>query len=349
MTEDPQSPQPHEPMTTGEHRVARGQILVMFAVVLTGMLGAVGLAADLGLAFAERRSMQSAADAGAYAGTRLIAKQNASDPPKSVWSEVQTVVNANNMQGGVITNIECNYVTDNGTVITPCVSVIPPVATGVEVRVTEQHPTYFIKVVPGAPDTVSTNATARANVGIVNLPTDGPYLPCGDDTQLAAGGTMDLAIRVGGVWQINPAAVGQNFIIHGPQIEKCEAKASRYKGLADTVANRTLSAPGWFYYKEGDTAGFISVDVEGPDGCKAGQEVVNCVAFLPIVVWPPEESGNNRQLWCIGFAPFYITAPMPNQHNGKLLRDYVVSGRHADFNPGWTPAYEGPVAIKLTK
>jgi hypothetical protein len=38
----------------------------------------------------------------------------------------------------------------------------------------------------------------------------------------------------------------------------------------------------------------ISKDVEGPDGCKTGQEVVNCVAFLPIVINNPPEAGNNR-------------------------------------------------------
>jgi Flp pilus assembly protein TadG len=349
MTTNPRSPLARFRATPTKERAHRGQILIMFAVVLTAMLGAVGLAVDLGLAFAERRSMQSAADAGAYAGTLMIAKQDPADPPISVKSEVQAVVQKNNMNGGVITNIDCNYVNDNGDVITPCEAVIPPVATGVEVKVTEQHPTYFMRVVPGAPDSVSTSATARANVGLTGVPHDGPYLPCGDDTQLAGGGTFDMAIKVGGEWQIDPAAVGKTYIIHGPQIEKCEAKASRYKGLADNVANRQLVAPGWFYYKEGDSAGFLEFDVEGPDGCKAGQEVVNCVAFLPIVVDDPIEAGNDRRMWCIGFAPFYITAPAPNVHWGKLLTDYVLSGRHADFNPGWTPAHEGPITIKLTK
>jgi Flp pilus assembly protein TadG len=326
-----------------------GQILVMFAVVLTGMLGAVGLSMDLGFAFAERRSMQSAADAGALAGVRLIAKQNKDSVPASVQSEVEAVVQKNKMSVGSITHVECNYVTDTGAVITPCVSVIPPNATGVELTVTEQHPTYFIRVIPGAPNSVSTNATARAHVKKLSLPTDGPYLPCGNGTQLAEGGTFNLAVKVGSDWQINPLALGKTFVIHGPQVERCNAKASRYKGLADTAANRNLIAPGWFYYKEGDTAGFISVDVAGPDGCKAGQEVINCVVFLPIVVNDPVEAGNNRQLWCIGFAPFYITAPGPNVHWGKLMRDYLVAGKGQDGSYGWNQDYDGPITIRLTK
>lgn len=321
----------------------------MFAVMLTALLGALGLSIDLGMAFAQRRTMQSAADAAAYAGTRLVAKQNVDSVPASVLSEVTAVVTKNNMSGNTISSINCNYVTDTGQTITPCVSVIPPTATGVEVTVTESHPTFFMQVVPGAPNAVATSATARANVKKVGIPTDGPFLPCGINTQLASGGTMNLAIQVGGTWTVNPLAVGKTFIVHGPQVERCKAKAARYKGLADTAANRNLTAPGWFYYKEGDTAGFISVDVEGPDGCKANQELINCVAFLPIVVYPPEESGNNRQLWAIGFAPFFLTAPMPNEHQGKLLRDYVVGGKGNSGSFGWSQTYDGPITIKLTK
>ena len=133
--------------------------------------------------------MQSAADAGALAGTRMVAKNNVDSVPTSVLSEVTDVIQKNKMSGGNISSIDCNYVTDNGSVITPCVSVIPPTASGVEVKVTESHPTYFIRVVPGAPNTVSTNALARANVKIAPvIPGDGPYLPCGIHTQLVSGG-----------------------------------------------------------------------------------------------------------------------------------------------------------------
>ena len=85
-------------------------------------------------------------------------------------------------------------------------------------------------------------------------PTDGPYLPCGVNTKLADNTRLSIMQKVGGTWVINSAAVGQTFQIHGPQIEKCNAKASRYKGLADVDVNRDLNAPNWFTYKEGDSA-----------------------------------------------------------------------------------------------
>lgn len=334
---------------TDDRHVSRGQILVMFAVMLTSLLGAVGLAVDLGVAFSQRRTMQSAADAGAYAGTRIVAKAFDTAAPPSAQADVEAVVLKNAMNMGTVGSIVCNYVNDAGTAIAPCTAGVPATATGVEVTVQETHPTFFIRVVPGAPDETSTSAYARANVKKLGSPSDGPFLPCTINTKLAAGGTMNLLIKVNGEWKVNPAAIGKTFQIHGPQVEKCDAKASRYKGLADVTQNAGRSAPGWFKYTEGVDAGMISSDVEGPDGCKAGMEVVNCVVFLPIVINDPPEQGNDKQLWTVAFAPFYITKPKSNETNGMLLSDYIVSGKGQDGSWGWEQGYDGPITIRLTK
>ncbi len=50
------------------HRGEEGQAIVMIAITFLGMLMAVGLAIDAGQLFVARRTMQEAADAGAYAG-----------------------------------------------------------------------------------------------------------------------------------------------------------------------------------------------------------------------------------------------------------------------------------------
>ena len=327
---------------------SQGQILIMFALFLTVMVGALGLSVDLGVAFSQRRTMQSAADAGALAGTRIVAKSSVLSP-LSAQAEVTAVVQANVMSLGAIDSITCNYVNDAGDVLVGCGLIVPPGATGVKVSVQETHPTFFIRVVPGGPASVMTAAQARANVKTIGAPTDGPFLPCGVRTVLASGGRLDMTIKVGGDWVINPLAVGQTFEIHGPQIEKCDAKASRYKGLADTATNATAEAPGWFTYKEGTSAGLISADVDGTDGCRAGQEVVNCVVFLPIAVNDPAESGNNRELWVVAFAPFYVTAPKSNEHQGMLLANYMVYGRGQSGDWGWYQGYDGPITIRLTE
>lgn len=331
-----------------EDGAARGQVILMFALFLTVMVGMLGLAVDVGFAMSQRRSMQNAADAGALAGTHMVAK---SDPlaPVSVKAQVDAVVTKNAMAGGTLGAITCNYVNDGGSTLAPCTAVVPAGATGVRVRVEETHPTFFMRVMPGVADTVDTSAVAKANVKKLGTPMDGPFMPCGVNTKRPSGGDLDLVIKVNNVWKINPAAVGQTFIIHAPQPEDCNAKSDRWKGLADVSRNRNKSGPGWFNYVEGDSAGTISVDVQGPDGCKAGQEAVNCVAFLPIALPDPAEEGNNKQLWVIAFAPFYITAPKSNTHYGRLLADYMVAGKGQNGDWGWTPDYEGPITVRLTE
>jgi Flp pilus assembly protein TadG len=50
----------------------RGQVLVMFAILVVVLLGAAGLAVDLGRQASERRHVQNAADAAALAGCRAL-------------------------------------------------------------------------------------------------------------------------------------------------------------------------------------------------------------------------------------------------------------------------------------
>src|SRR5215207_7577502 len=101
-----------------------GQILVMFAIFLIGMLGMLGLCTDLGVAFMQRRTVQAAADAGALAGTRIVAKSSASTP-LAARADVEAVVAANMSAVGSIGSIDCSYVNDNGQAITDCAAIVP--------------------------------------------------------------------------------------------------------------------------------------------------------------------------------------------------------------------------------
>jgi hypothetical protein len=222
----------------------------------------------------------------------------------------------------------------------------------VKVTVTETHPTYFIRVIPGAPTTSTTSATAVAHVMKPTLSGAGPFIVCATDTILYPDTTtsMNILNKVSGVWQINTAAVGQTFLIHGPQINKCANSNNSFKGIADSAANKTLTAPPetYFGYDTGTVAS-ISTTVEGVQGCQAGGAIDNCVAYLPIAVidssHPVLNSGSNKQMWTIGFAAFLMTEINSNTHTGKLLGNYIV--KHTG-SLGWTPSYFGPIVIKLT-
>ena len=326
-----------------------GQILVMFALMGTAMIGVMGLGTDLGYAFVAKRTMQNAADGAALAGARIVAKA-ATGGALSALGDVTLIANSNGFAGVNPTVETCQYVNDAGAELGPCGGTVPRAATGVTVTVAEAHPTFFLRAVPGAPESVTVRATATAHIRkATGLPTDGPFLVCGIDTKLAAGGRLSILQSDGsGGWRVKPDAWGRVFEIHGPQVERCNAKSSRFKGVADQGRNRTRQVADWFGYTEGDTAGPVSVDVEGVQGCKAGQEAVNCVAYLPVAVDSPAEANNDRQLWTVMFMPFYITRSGANSHYGELVPGYVIYNRGRPSTDGWNWDYAGPIVIRLT-
>lgn len=326
---------------------SHGQVLILFAFFITAMLGLVGLATDLGYAFVHRRNSQNAADAGALAGALAVLKQQPAQ--NSVWS----TVTENAIGGATLTVTHCSYVNDDGphAYVGECTGNPPNGATGVHIRVAETHQTFFMRLFGIA--TASTAAEATANVQIfTHPPADGPFLVCGVKTKIDGPGnsTFDIIKRVGGEWVFNREADGRWFEVHGPRAANCDSKAERFKGVADQDANRGKSAPNWFKYTEGDTAGPVTQDVQGPGGCKAGQ-TTNCVMILPVAVDHPSEKSlgtNDRQMYVVGWGAFYITesSPSGNSHRGRFIYDYSVRG---GGKPGWKPGHSGIATIRLTQ
>lgn len=324
----------------------RGQVLVILAAALVMLVGLVGLAVDLGYSFSQKRTMQNAADAGALAGAHFVAK---SDPSLvlSHLSDINAIVEENRLGSTTPNMTECSYVDDFDVWLGPCSLPVPAGTTGVRVTVTETHNTFFMRAIPGGPTTAQTSATATAHIQkLAKPPGDGPFLVCGSDTKLASGGgNMNIINQVGGQWVLNQSALDKWFMIHGPQIASCGSTNSSYKGISEQLTNLNSTVPGYFVYTTGTVAGPVSSDVQGAQGCKAGQPVDNCVAFLPISVNDPTHPPIDKKLWTVAFAPFYIRAVDSNVHHGKLLGDYVVYG---GGQPGWTPQYIGPIVIRLT-
>src|SRR4029079_19654412 len=70
-----------------EHRGAhKGQVLILSAFFLIGLMGMLGLSLDVGYALAARRTAQGCADAGAMAGAREIARWKSSAPTSALGS-----------------------------------------------------------------------------------------------------------------------------------------------------------------------------------------------------------------------------------------------------------------------
>lgn len=335
------------------HSAKHGQILILFAFFLTAMVGIMALSVDLGVSFTERRAMQNAADAGALAGARIVAK-SAGQAGLTALSTARTAADPNAMKIGAVDQFDCSYVDDGDSVVGDCSGTPPTAATGVKVAVYETHPTFFMRAIPGGAKTARISATATAHVMIVQAPSDGPFLPCANAA--LAGNTKSTTPIVvkdaSGRWTINPAAIGVSFYIHGPQVNRCGLDDSSYKGIADQAANinKTISGNGtWFGFTTGTVAGPVAADVDGANGCLAGQVVDKCVMFLPIVVNTPAPSKVPPLMWAVTYAPFYITQPNVNEHDGVLLASYLIDGKGKPGSLGWYKGYSGAVVVRLTQ
>ncbi len=79
----------------------QGQSVVIVAVMLVALVGSLALVVDIGAAYAQRRTMQNAADAGALAGARALALLQ--DPYPAVTRYAQTLNGADVAQTTVLT------------------------------------------------------------------------------------------------------------------------------------------------------------------------------------------------------------------------------------------------------
>lgn len=340
-------------------RASRGQVIILFAGALIGLIGFLGLATDLGYAFAERRTMQNAADAGAIAGAHTLSKSIPGAP--SVLGDVRNTAVANKM-GSTNPTVTCQYVDDTDKELGDCSGTVPttiPPPTGVHVTVKETHNTFFMRIVPGGPHSLSTSATAIAHVQQLKTPPgDGPFVVCGVTPKIDAGPrNVDIVIPTAAGWQLNPNAVttdptnpGPTFQVFGPNVSTCGLNPQNFKGQAVGTNNANLTAPDWFSYANGDAAGHVDVSVNGVDGCTPAL-IINCVAFLPVVVNNPPPNTTTNKMWAVMILPFYLTAASYSNGNlnkldAQILGDYISLG---NGKPGWIPGTQGPIVIKLTK
>ncbi|MDI3340243.1 MAG: pilus assembly protein TadG-related protein [Sphaerobacter sp.] len=314
---------------------AHGQVLVLFAVALVALVGMMGLAIDLGFMFSQKRAIQNAADAGALAGALQLTKSTPSNP-LPVQNEIAQIVAQNGFGGATPQLVSCEYIDSANTALGPCAAPPPADAAGVQVVVRETHPTFFIQVVPGAPDQASTQATARARVfKVMNGPGDAPFIICGVGTKVMDGSSVSILNADG---TLNAAAIGKTFEVHGPQIADCGAPSSKFKGLADQDANEGLGVGDWFISDNGVKAGPTRVRVNGVGGCQKGADGdFNCIMVLPIATDnpPPVKAGPNIKLKVVAFGVFRVSACGANCHQAELLGQYVIGP--GDPNDGWIP------------
>lgn len=179
------------PSLRASHRPHAGQTIVLFALATIVLMGALGLVLDSGYNFAQRRAMQNAADAAAFAGARIVAT-NTNSGNYPVLATVQDVAKRNGVKDPTdpaqfdcwITNDALAPVQARGD------GSLPSGGTGVQVTVRETYETFVMKVL-GTP-TSSTGATATARVELLAEIVGGPFTVCSINTTLSGGGTYGI-------------------------------------------------------------------------------------------------------------------------------------------------------------
>ncbi len=321
----------------------QGQAIVMFAFFAIALMGLLGLATDVGYAMAARRAAQGAADQGALSGARVIARYG-NGGPSSAQAEVGLVVSSNPFGPVAATLFKCEYIGNNWAVVGTCNQTVPSNAAGARVRTRVTVDTFFLQVIPGAPDQVIASGYAKARVEKpASVGSDAPFIVCGKASWAVNdvnGGAIDANIPIlNGSNQFNANAIGVTYRIHDPQLKNhyeadCKSKAARFKGLADQ-GKAQPSGPGWFYYDTGTKAGPTRAKVYGTQGCAANTpEPYNCVMILPIATNSPAESGNSKQVYVVTFGAFEVTTVDSNSHNGKFLGIYLITG--GDSTASWS-------------
>jgi hypothetical protein len=132
----------------------RGAAAIYVALALPAFVGAGGLAVDVASWYSTKRTMQSGADAAAYAAALELAGQGLDQAPD--LTAMQAVANDAASRNGVDVAVTLN---------------VPPLSgpaagdpQSVEVIVTEAAPVYFTSLFMGAAPSITTRAVAKAVV-----------------------------------------------------------------------------------------------------------------------------------------------------------------------------------------
>ena len=153
-------------------RRERGQVLIVFALTVTSILAVVGLLYTFGLVLAQRRTLQTAADAASLRGTWQVVQEVASDDFRDAQILAAVVHFATVPVNGLSSDgsLSAYYVDAAGALLSPSVQVgtaaggrFPFNARGVQVNVQNQVPTILPGFLGGGPViVVSDNAAATA-------------------------------------------------------------------------------------------------------------------------------------------------------------------------------------------
>jgi Flp pilus assembly protein TadG len=313
-------------------RDERGAMMVFLAIALVALLGLTGLVIDGGRAYADHRTVQNSADAAALAGAGALNQIlfNSTGQEKAVYDAVVASIGTNGSNG----TTECRLVDQNRADLGACPTTntgtgLPATVAGVSVRARDSQPGSFIKVL--GVSTFSASATAKAQIQALREGSS-PFMICGLDGA-HNGFATPLLLASGSNWVFNPAAVGQSYGIHGPQVPDCGTGSNSFKGLVDDGS--PFSMPGWWPGDTGVKAGPVRNQLARPDACEDKTDFDTsdgCTILVPVCV-DGRGTGSHADLYCVKFGAFRVYQSHPNAHEAVFLGAAVVRNGQGGAKP----------------
>ena len=185
----------------------RGQVLIIIALALIGLIGMVGLAVDGGMAFSDRRHAQNAADTASLAGALAIIRcpeDESCDPETDTWKiAALNLANDNGYTDDLISNDVEVYTCEEPDA--SCAFPYGGDSDYVQVIITSHLDTYFAKVI-GIPQLHNrVEAIALADTDDTGPLFDGNSIvslnpECPSQGSMVLGGTADISITGGSIF-----------------------------------------------------------------------------------------------------------------------------------------------------
>ncbi len=161
----------------------RGQMIVLFALMLTVLVLGVGLVVDGGNALMQRRASQNAADFGALAGARIIAFKVSGDTVNGTDANVQAAITKAVVANGAAAPTfgapnGPRYVDSSGALLGYVGAGMPATASGVKVGSDRTWKPYFLGIIGVNSWNATTEATAKGGYSLAGPP-PGTLFPVG--------------------------------------------------------------------------------------------------------------------------------------------------------------------------
>lgn len=304
-------------MRTRIHRRFRqddGISLVLVAISVVALISIAALAIDGGVAYANRRQMQNAADSGAFAGTKAVEnlRFNGATDGGTIYDAIEGARASNGA-----TSVRCYLV---APVVTPGVSparLTGDVCTsrsamasgwttyrnqvgGVEVEQTGVKKTFFAAVVGMKEATARADATATLQP-LAAAAGGSPFIVC---ASVAAGG-FDIWDATAGA--IKPPAIGSWYGLQGAQdknVPDCGAGGNAFDGTGGAeppVVGEWIDAGNGNGFSQETLSQVLGSDPCTPDLASAN----GCFIVLPLAT-AGRGNGVNIEMYVVGFAVFQV-------------------------------------------